>query len=467
MKAKKFTLFFMTGAFCLFSTSLSAKDIYANAADGNDANDGLTPESSVETVAQAYALASDGDIIKLTGTFYFEAEISLEKSITIEGLNETNAILDGQGACRFFTLKNNATFKNITFQNGYATEGGAFYMPIGFWRAMNFTDCVFDGNSAGGQGGVFRMITYGGTDLLKINRCLFINNFSGDHGGVFSYIPEGGDPVGNKATLSISNSTFTLNKNNGGVGGIMFVGGGATAWATFNFSNITVSGNSDFENTSGNQTGFVFMSGATTVNINNSIIEGNPLQNGDFSDLCFDATPTALTIKNSIVGHVTVWGVTVDPVNFTATESTVNSSKIKMDALVAGLGTFNGTYFPLTSESLAYDYGKMSNLPTELNSDQLGEARTNTSYTSAGAVEFYHDVPSEVKNPVVKPEILSARNQITINTKHSEVEIYAVTGILVHKSTINESETIHLESGIYFVKSVSGLNKSITKVIVK
>lgn len=467
MKTKKTTLFLMASAFCVFSSSLSAKDIYANAANGNDANDGLTSGNSVETVAQAYALASDGDIIKLTGTFYFEAEISLEKSITIESGDETNAILDGQGACRFFTLKNNATFKNITFQNGFATEGGAFYMPIGFWRDMNFTDCVFDGNSAGGQGGVFRMITYGGTDLLKINRCLFKNNSSGDHGVVFSYIPEGGNPEGNRATLSISNTTFTNNKNRGGVGGIMFVGGGATQWATFNLNNITVSGNSDLGNASGNLPGFVYMSGATIVNVINSIIEGNPLQNGDYADFSFDSTPTALTIKNSIVGHVTIWGATVDPANFSVIESTVNSSKISTDALVAGLGTFNGTYFPLTSGSLAYDYGRMSNLTTELNSDQLGVARTNTNYTSAGAVEFYHDIPSEISNPVIKPEILVAKNQITINIKNAAIDVYTTTGILVHSSTVYESETIHLESGIYLVKSASKLNKYTTKVIVK
>lgn len=449
------------------SFSLSAKDIFANAATGVDTNDGLTYETSVATVAQAYALASNDDVIKLNGTFLFDTEILMEKAITIESVGATKAILDGQGATRFFTLKNNVKFRNLIFKDGLASEGGAFFIPIGYWRDMNFTDCVFDGNVANGQGGVFRMITYGGTDLLKINRCLFVNNHSGDHGGVFSYIPEGGDPVGNKAILTISNTTFTNNKNNGGVGGILFVDGGAAQWGVFNFNNITVSGNSDLANTSGNIPGFAFVGSTMAVNINNSIIEGNPSQNGDYADLSFGAIPTALTIKNSIVGHVTVWGSTVDPVNFTVTESTVNSTKIAPDVLVAGLGAFNGTYFPLTSSSLAYNYGKMSNLTPEFNADQLGHARTNTTYTSAGAVEFYDDLSTQFINPKSKFNLVVDKKQITITAENAKADVYNLTGVQVNSSMVKGDKTIALQQGVYIVKLTSNGNSTTYKIAVK
>lgn len=310
------------------------------------------------------------------------------------------------------------------------------------------------------------MITYGGTDLLKINRCLFVNNVSDDHGGTISYIPEGGDPVGNKATLTISNSTFAGNKNNGGVGGILFVGGGAAQWATFNFNNITVSGNSDIGNTNGNIPGFAFVGTQMKVNVNNSIIEGNPSQNGDYADFAFDGTPTALTVKNSIIGHVTIWGATVDPSNFTVTESNINNVKIAADALVAGLGEFNGTYFPLTSSSLAYQYGKTSNLTPEINADQLGQARTNSNYTSAGSVEFYHDISSGVKDLNSSPTLFADKNQLIINAENSRVEVFNLSGIKVNSTMVNGSTSIKLKSGIYIVKILSSVNNSSLKVII-
>ena len=466
MRTRIITSFFVPFALFFFSFSVSAKDIYASSTTGVDTNDGLTVGTSVASVASAYALASDGDVIKLDGTFLFSAEISMVKSITIESLSATKAILDGQGKCRFFTLQKNVTLKNLTFQNGLGDNGGAFFIPIGFVRTMNITDCIFDGNKATGQGGVIKMTTYGGTDLLKINRCLFINNFSGNHGGVINFIPEGGSQVNNIAVLSISNSTFTHNKNNGGVGGILFVDGGASKWATFNLTNITVSGNSDSGNPAGNNPGFAFIGSTMNVNVNNSIIEGNPLANGNYADLVFSATPTALTVKNSIIGNVTVNGVTVDPLNFVVTESNVNNVKISTDALVAGLGTFNGTYFPLTSSSLAYQYGKMSNLASEINADQLAHSRTNSTLTSAGAVN-YVDIVSDSKNLNLKSNLLVGKNQITIIAENSKAEVYNLSGILVNSALIQGSATMILKQGIYIVKISSSINKSTSKVIIK
>ena len=466
MKSTITTFFFIANFLFFFSLTGSAKDIYVNPVSGNDTNDGTTVENSLQTIVQGYTMASDGDVIKLDGTFLLESELSIEKSITIESSGTAKAILDGQGACRFFTLKNNVTFRNLIFQNGYASEGGALFIPIGYWRDINILDCTFDGNNSAGQGGVIRMITYGGTDLLKINRCVFVNNLSGDHGGTISYIPEGGDPVGNKATLTISNSTFARNKNNGGVGGIMFVGGGAAQWATFNFNNITVSGNSDIGNANGNIPGFAFVGTQMKVNINNSIIEGNPSPNGDYADFAFDGTPTALTVKNSIIGHVTIWGATVDPSNFTVTESNVNNVKIATDALVAGLGEFNGTYFPLTITSLAYQYGKTGNLTPEINADQLGHPRTNSNYTSAGSVEFYHDVTSGVNDLNSKPTLFTDKNQLLINAENSKAEVYNLSGIKVISTMVNGSTSIKLKSGIYIVKITSSVNNSSLKVII-
>jgi len=120
MKSTITTFFFIANFLFFFSLTGSAKDIYVNPVSGNDTNDGTTVENSLQTIVQGYTMASDGDVIKLDGTFLLESELSIEKSITIESSGTAKAILDGQGACRFFTLKNNVTFRNLIFQNGYA-----------------------------------------------------------------------------------------------------------------------------------------------------------------------------------------------------------------------------------------------------------------------------------------------------------------------------------------------------------
>lgn len=466
---KKTTHLLILALFCGCISSVSAKTIYANAANGNDANDGTTAETAVQTVSKAYTLAVDGDVIKLDGTFLFESQIVLDKALTIESAGADKAVLDGQSTTRFFTFQKDVTLRNLVLRNGYNTSdegGGAIYKWIAYWIKMNIINCVFDGNVSTKQGGALRILTYGGTDdLLKIDRCVFKNNQSNDHGGVLSFINEGGSP-GNGATLVISNSTFTGNKNNGGAGGILFAAGGALNYGTYNFINITATANSDYQNPNGNLPGFVFIGSNMAVNVINSVIEGNQLQNGYYADFSFDnATPAALTIKNSIVGHITNYGATIDPANFTAIQSTVNNSKYASDALLSGLGAFNGSYFPLTSLSLAYDYGRTPNVPVELKTDQSGSIRANGTYSSAGAVNFYQDVTTGTENLGAGSNYSINHNSITIKVNQATVEIYNVTGSLVHTSMVNGSKTIQLSPGVYILKSITTEKKSVNKFI--
>ena len=345
MKTKKITFFLLANALCILSFSISAKDVFANSTTGDDTKDGSTFANSVKTVAQAYALAVDGDVIKLDGTFFFDLNLTIEKvGLTIQSVGTTKAILDGGNKTWIFDLKRSITLKNLTFTNGYGADGGALNIPLGFERVVEIEDCLFNANQAGNRGGAIWCQTYGLPDKLTIDRCVFTGNNSGSHGGAIAFIPEGGAAT-NKAVLTLNNSTFTQNYNSTGGGGVLFVDGSATAYSTFNLNNMTVAGNYTYAD-GGNCPGFRFIGNKMAVNITNSIIEGNHTKDlntdadGGFYDISFTDIPNALTIQNSIIGNVTVNGSTTDPSNFVAVGSSVNNRKVKGDVSVAGLGGF-------------------------------------------------------------------------------------------------------------------------------
>jgi len=465
MKTKKITLFLMANVLCLSSFTISAKEIFANAAIGDDTKDGLTIENSVKTIPQAYALAEAGDVIKLDGTFLFENFLTIEKTgLTIQSVGSTKAVLDGDNAFYFFEIKSAITLKNLTFTKGYGGDGGALVFPLGFERDVKIQDCLFTGNEAGNRGGAIWYVTYGLPDKLTIDRCAFVNNLAGSHGGVIGFIPEGGDT--NHGSLTINNSTFAQNNNLTGGGGVLFADGGATNNATFNFNNVTISGNVGGDN-GGNCPGFRFIGNKMAVNIKNSVIEGNVAADGQFYDISFTDVPTSLTIQNSIVGNVTNNGGTLDPSTFVAVGSNVNNMKASTDESVAGLGEFANNYFMLSTGSLAYSYGKMESVTPETIVDQLGKTRTGEALCSAGAVEFFSFSTTGLnKNQMPNTLVSTSKGLIRIQAENASAKVYNVSGVLVGHFTVNGEASLSVKSGLYLVQLESGSNKKVSKIIV-
>lgn len=471
MKTKKITLFILANALCLLPFSLSAKDIFANSTTGDDTKDGSTVENSVQTVAQAYALATDGDVIKLDGTFLFEQNLTIEKTgLTIQSVGTTKAILDGGNNTWIFDLKSSIVLKNLTFTNGYGSDGGALNIPLGFERDVKIEDCFFKDNQAGGRGGAIWCQTYGMPDKLTINRCVFTGNNSGSHGGAISFIPEGG--ATNKAVLTINNSTFSQNYNTAGGGGVLFIDGGAKDYATVNVNNVTISGNYTYDN-GGNCPGFRFIGNLVAVNIKNSIIEGNYTKDlatdadGDFYDISFENTPQALNIQNSIIGNVTVNGGTTDPSNFVAIGSNVNNMTVNGNESVAGLGDFTDNHYLLTNQSLAYNFGLMQNVTPETVVDQLGHTRSDATKCSAGAVEYFNFTLTGIKDNLISNyQIFATKGAIQIKADDSVADVYTLSGILINTSMIDGYKSIPVRTGIYLVRIVSGNKVSTTKVVI-
>lgn len=469
MKTKKITLLFFAGVLCMSS---SAKDIYVNAATGDDSKDGGTFENSVQTIEKAYALAENGDVIILKGTFVFEQPVVIEKSgLTIKSVGLEKATLDGDNSTQVLELRSSVTLRNLILTKGYGGDGGILNIPLvgDIERDVKIEDCVITMNEAGNRGGAIWCQTYGLPDKLTINRCAFIGNMSGSHGGAIAFIPEGGPT--NKAQLNIYNTTFAHNSNFQGGGGVLFLDGGATNYATINLINVTMANNTGGDN-GGNCPGIRFIGSDMTVNIKNSILEGNIASDGNYFDISFVDAPKALTVQNSIIGNVTVNGGTIETSTFVAIGSNINNVT-DMNNPVAGLGEFTDNHFPLTATSLAYNFGKVEGLTAEMNKDQLRHTRLDENICSAGAVEFFNPGPDPdpetglAENIMLDITVKSANGHLTINATSATARIYTISGSLVRTVEVIGQTSTELCSGLYIVHLESGMMQKAIKVVVK
>lgn len=183
----------------------------------------INPGTSINTTIQN---AQNGDTITLNPGTYQENEITIDKSITIQGNGTPETIIiDGQKTKNIFTINLptvKTTFKNLTITNGTATEfGGAINNNDGTITVIN---CILTQNSAGFNGGAIAnngtatiinstfkqnkirrnggaINTYGGT--LKVINSYFQNNTASRDGGAIA--------IAGLAKATITNSTFTKN----------------------------------------------------------------------------------------------------------------------------------------------------------------------------------------------------------------------------------------------------------------
>jgi len=208
----------------------------------NDTGAGSLRQAVLDANANAGpdSIVFDSGVFGSPNTILLAGEIIITDSVTIDGTNPNNVVIDGGNVDRIFRVEQasgqiTVNFKNLSLQNGKAVTaitGGADGGAIGITdEAVTIDNCIFTGNSA-----------------LE--------------GGAVSLNANGG-------SLSISNSTFTANNTNltGGLdGGAINV----EATATLSVSNCTFSGN-----TAKDQGGAIYSTGSVTAVISNSTITGN------------------------------------------------------------------------------------------------------------------------------------------------------------------------------------------------
>ncbi|WP_297979702.1 hypothetical protein, partial [uncultured Methanobrevibacter sp.] len=104
-----------------------------------------------ETLSEAYAAASSGDVIYAKAGTYDLNGITISKAITIKANESGAVILNGNGN-QIFNIKSNVVLDNLTFINGSSSSnGGLIYLSSGYSLVIN--NSVFrDSQATSGQG---------------------------------------------------------------------------------------------------------------------------------------------------------------------------------------------------------------------------------------------------------------------------------------------------------------------------
>lgn len=229
------------------------------------------------SLKNAVANTAAGGTVKITSDITLSESILLEKNITIDG--NTKTITSGSGVFRVWTDNDNAdiTVKNLTLKasgqnraiNVYKVHtltldnvtisgfdstaessekrGGAILVQKGYVICKN---CTFTGNKAvdGGAIAVVLDNVYSEADATCTG-CIFTDNSAVTGNGGAVYV------INTKGTSTFTNCTFTNNtapnRNSGGYGGALYVGGNGGARVILdgcNFSGNRANGNNGATN---------------------------------------------------------------------------------------------------------------------------------------------------------------------------------------------------------------------------
>jgi hypothetical protein len=230
--------------------------------------------------------ASGGDTIEVAAGTYNEHDITIDKSLTINGASADTAIVDALQQGRVFVINSGVT---VTISNLKITGGKA---ADGVSRSGDFS---FGDRGAEG-GGIFNQGT------LNLTACVVSNNRAGNGGGGVSRGAGGsGGGISNAGSLTITNSTVSTNfsgSSNGPGGGSSdgsIGGAGGPGGGVFSSGELTITGSKISDNHTGdggNSTtnahsgngglggpgGGIFNSGEMTIA--NSTVNNNQTGNG-------------------------------------------------------------------------------------------------------------------------------------------------------------------------------------------
>ena len=202
------------------------------------------------TLRAALASAADGDTINATGisgTITLmagvtaedaqDAQLVVDKSVTILGPGPTNLTVDANHLSRVFVITpgHTVTIEGLRIVNGSSIGGGIFNDA----SMLTVNNCVLSGNSSSGDGGaIFNFCRFDGNATLKVNNStLSANSATDDGGGIYNVAPGSGS-----AALTVKNSTLSGNSARNG-GAIYNDGGTQGGAATVALGNCTLTGN--------------------------------------------------------------------------------------------------------------------------------------------------------------------------------------------------------------------------------
>ena len=170
---------------------------------------------------------SNGDTMNfapdITGTYFIDEELIIDKSINIVGPGAGVLTFCGTGSNRLFNVLSNATVSvsGLTFANGSSPSGGA----ISNAATLTLTDCVLSNNAAtSGAGGALY-----NSGSLTLERCAVVGNRATLNGGGMM----------NEGTMRVNNSTLMGNTSSDKGGAIYHLAGSGILF----LEDCTITGN--------------------------------------------------------------------------------------------------------------------------------------------------------------------------------------------------------------------------------
>ena len=214
------------------------------------ASENITDTNTFEEIQTKVNSANDTDTIMLDGYYSGTSEISISKSLTIQGSsNET--VLDGLNISRAFNVKNGeVTFKNLEFRNCIYDYGGAVYSE----GSCIFIDCRFIDNHAVNGGAIY---SYGSLECINST---FTENTAGSNGGsIYSYISTSNTASkNNPGNVNIKDCQF--NSNYAGSGGSVIYTYVANSLKNAKYGNVNIENCNIINNTCPNYGAVLFVS---------------------------------------------------------------------------------------------------------------------------------------------------------------------------------------------------------------
>ena len=312
MNFKKATLVLMSLVIVMMTIAcVSASDNQTNVTLGDD-----SPQSFQD---ELYTLE---DTIHLSNSTYKDHDITIDRSITVEGCDETT--FDGESQNALFTITNNAevTFKNVKFINYKKQSNGAVF-DVKKSSSLILINCTFTDN-------VMAINNLGNLEIYDshfINNNL-VNEYS--HGGAISndgtayventvFTNSYGPNYSNGATL-YNNGHMTLNKT---TVANAYAAEDSKGSALFN-NNVCLLVNSIIENNTIERYNFNYMHG-TVYNQGNLTAIGNIFRNNTGKyvkpNTWYEGSPTIYNVGtlnisyNAFIDNVYFKGLSLDVFN--------------------------------------------------------------------------------------------------------------------------------------------------------
>jgi hypothetical protein len=157
------------------------------------------------TIQSAINGAKDNDTISINKGHYFETINSEGKALTLRGINNRQAIIDGDGKGTVVTIPGYKTvlITDLTITRGFGNGGG---IVITAAASLNLRHSVVASNYSTTTGGAVQSLASGsgGFNTVTIDDCSVIDNTAALDGGGLEFSSESGG-------VTITNSTFVRN----------------------------------------------------------------------------------------------------------------------------------------------------------------------------------------------------------------------------------------------------------------